>query len=173
MSLNQRKLNLKIIHLEFLSIVFFSFILLSFQRFFVFSLSCPFSMHFSLSLFSTKKKDRHYHQAVWGVTSFLSPLSLSLSISPYCQSLVSVQSRCTCVPMLVMLLDGCRSSVTTKCVSVLLVYQPSQCPCCVWKIHGWGTTQSIQNFFGRWGWFSGTNCLGVGKLKKKKLSVIN
>ena len=45
--------------------------------------------------------------------------------------------------MLVMVLNYGLSSVTTTCVSGLLVYWLSLCPCCVWKIHRWWMTQDI------------------------------
>ena len=52
-----------------------------------------------------------------------------------------------------------------KCIFEQVDYQSCQCPCCVWKIHRRGMTQSTRNFW-RSGWFVGTKL----QLKNKKNS---
>ena len=78
-----------------------------------------------------------------------------------------------CGPMLVTVFDCSHSSVTSICVSGLLVDQLPLCQRFIWKIHRWGMTQSIQNFFWFLGWFVGTSCRGVSNSKTSKLSVNN
>ena len=61
------------------------------------------------------------------------------------------------------------SSLPTRCVSDLLVYQLLQCPCRVWKVYKWGITQIIRNIFRRLEWFMGTSCPDVSDSKTRKI----
>ena len=70
-------------------------------------------------------------------------------------------------PILVTVLDCVLSSVTITCIFSKLVYQLPLCSCCIWKIHVWGMTQSIQNFW-QMVLFIGTNFQAVANSKKRK-----